>query len=109
MSEEKREATSRVRIIIKDGNISVKTKNIFSYYETITILSTAISMLGTGKHAELDSYEWKYFDGSDPSICLAYNIETKELQISINDIAENMEIGLLEVSKDIVMKDILGS
>jgi len=106
---EKREVTARIKITINGDNINVKTKNIFSFYESVTIISTAIAILGDGELSKLGSYEWDYFDGEAPCVCLAYNLETKELQVSVNDIAENIEIGLLEAAKQIVIKDILGS
>ena len=66
-------------------------------------------MLGNDRHSDLDSYEWEYFDGEDPCICIAYNLETRELQVSISDLPENFELGLLEVAKQLVIKDLLGS
>lgn len=107
--EEKREVTARLKVKVTDEGISVKSKNTLNMYEELTIISRAIAMLGASKYSELSSYEWEYFDGEDPCVCIAYNIETKELQISINDIPENMELGILECGKQIVLKDLLGS
>ena len=107
--EERREVTARVKIRIKDNEIIVKSKNTFSIIEELTIISSAITMLGGQRHDELDSYEWLYFDGEDQNICLAYNIDTCELQISINDIPKNLELGVLEYAKQIVLNDLLGS
>jgi len=105
---EKREVTSRVKIKLNDNSLDIKFKNIVNLYEELTILSRAISMLATDKYDELDSYEWEYFDGEDPQICIAYNIETHKLQVSINDIPENMELGILEYAKQVVLNDLLG-
>ena len=88
---EKREVTARLKIRLNDEGISIKSKNTFNMYEELTIISKTLAMLATDKHNDLDSYEWEYFDGEDPCVCIAYNIETKELQISISDIPENME------------------
>ena len=105
---EKRETTARLKIRLdNEGTINIKSKNIFNIYEELTILSKTITMLATS--SEFDSYEWDYFDGEDSCVCIAYNIETAAIQISINDIPENMELGILEYAKQVVLNDLLGS
>jgi len=104
---ETRDVTARVRVTLKESKINVKSLNVYSIYEELTILSKAITMLGSDKHEELDSYDYKYFDGADPSICLAFNIETQELQVSVNDIGEQLIIGILEYAKQVVLKDLM--
>jgi len=106
---ESREVTARVKIRMKDNEISVKSKNTFNIFEELTIISSAITMLGGQRHDELSSYEWEYFDGEDQCVCLAYNIDTNELQVSINDIPKNLELGILEYAKQVVLNDLLGS
>lgn len=106
---EKREVTARLKIKMTDDGLKIKSKNTINMYEELTIITKTLVMLASNKHSELDSYEWEYFDGEDPCICIAYNIETKELQISISDIPENMELGMLEFSKQVVLNDLLGS
>lgn len=105
---ETRDVTARLRITLEDAKINVKSLNIYSIYEELTILSKAIAMMGSNKYDELDSYDYKYFDGEDPSICLAFNIETHELQVSVNDIGDTLVLGILEYAKQVVIKDLMG-
>ena len=104
---EKREVTARVKVRLKENSINVKSVNA-SIYEELTIISKAIVMLGFEKHSELSSYEYEWFDGEDPCVCMAFNIETHELQISVNDLPEIAVLGILEYAKQVVLKDLLG-
>ena len=107
--EEKRDVTARVRITIKEKGTEfiVTTKNVFYLYEEIHILSKAQTFFAIDKDL-FDEYENIFFEGSDPTICLAYNLETEDLRVSLNDLLENQVLGFLEQAKHIIMKDLMG-
>jgi len=105
---EKRDVTARVRITLKEGTeFNVVTKNVLWLYEELHIIEKAKSIFSIDTSL-FDEYESIFFEGEEPIICLAYNLETGDMRVSLNDIPENQVLGFLEQAKFIIMKDIMG-
>lgn len=108
---EERDITARVRITIRvvddEVQFNVITKNVSSYYEELHIIQKAQVLFSTDLEL-FDEYENVFFEGEEPIICLAYNIENGDLRVSLNDIPDNQVLGYLEQAKHIVMKSLMG-
>lgn len=98
--------TRRIKLEFKNGTWTWRSPNNSNYY-TITILEELKYAL-LSESDKVESMERNIIDGERPSICIAYNRDTKHFQLAISDMTEGIEVGFIQAFILLVSRETLG-